>query len=184
MFRKYFLLSQQFHFRMLRIVKYIFFALGIFATMSLNAQQYLVVQKRGTLKNFKYEVGDELSLQTKKGDFHIKGTISRIGDSTLTIDNLYDIHLSNIARVFRLRSFLNGLSKIFFIRGGIAYVSIVGINGAINNDSPMIDEQTLIISAGMVATGFAIKPFIVKKMSIPEKWELKVLDFNKLEGEW
>jgi len=36
--------------------------------MVANAQQYLIVQKRGTVKNHKYEVGHEISFQTKKGE--------------------------------------------------------------------------------------------------------------------
>lgn len=160
--------------------------LGFLASTMMNAQQYLVVQKRGTVKNHKYELNDKLSFQTKKGEFYLKGTLSKITDSTIFIDNLYEIELSNIARVFRQRSFLKALSKQFFIRGGIAYVTIVGINGAINNDCPMIDEQTLIISASMVVIGFALKPFITKKMDVVDKWQLKVLDFNNLEskGGW
>ena len=158
-----------------------FFILAI-ATYS---QQYLIVQKCGTVKNVKYEVNDKISFQTLKGEFHIEGTITKIKDSTITIDTFYEINLKNIATVFRLRSFLNGLSKIFFIRGGIVYVSIVGINGIINNDSPLIDEQTLIISASMVAIGFALKPFITKKFDVTGKWCLKVIDFDKIEkGAW
>jgi len=95
--------------------------------MVANAQQYLIVQKRGTVKNHKYEVGHEISFQTKKGDFYVKGTISKMTDSTIFIDNLYEIELENISVVFRQRRFLKKLSNLFFIRGGIAYVTIVGI---------------------------------------------------------
>jgi len=148
--------------------------------MITNAQQYFVVQKTGTVKNYKYEIGNKISFQTKKGDFYVSGTISNMTDSTISIDNLYDFELENIGVVFRQRSFLNGMSKVFFITGGIAYVTIVGINGVINNDSPLIDEQTLIISASMVAIGFLLKPLIVKKMDTSKKWQLKVLDFNNI----
>ncbi|MCF8366324.1 MAG: hypothetical protein K9H16_11115 [Bacteroidales bacterium] len=169
---------------MLRAIKFTLLFLGLFTTLAVHAQQYLVVQKWGSVKNYKYEVGDELSFQTKNGDFFVKGIISGLNDSSLTLDNHYDVKLNNISKVFRTRHFLKGLSGLFFIRGGVAYVAIVGLNGVIHNESPMIDEQTLIISAGMIAIGVAMKPFIVKKMAIPEKWQLKVLDFNNLEGEW
>ncbi|MCF8366422.1 MAG: hypothetical protein K9H16_11610 [Bacteroidales bacterium] len=149
------------------------------------SQQYLVLQKSGTIKNIKYEVGDKISFQTLKGDFYVEGDISEIRDSSIMI-NSYEVRLDNISIVYRQRRFLKGMSGLFFIRGGIAYVAIVGVNGLINNDSPMIDEQTLIISASMVAIGLAMKPFITKKYFVKENWILKVIDFNKIEnaGGW
>ncbi len=161
--------------------KVIFILFFLMLCLSLYGQQYLVVQKAGSIKNFKYEVGKDISIQTLKGDFIIEGDISKITDSTLFIDNLYEIEYSNIQRVLRPRGFWKRLSILFFIQGGVAYTAIVGINGLINNDSPVIDEQTLIISAVMVATGLALSPFYTKKMNIGEKWQLKVLDFERLE---
>ena len=165
---------------MIKKLSYILVIIGFCTGMVANAQQYLVVQKRGTVKNFKYEVGNKISFQTKKGDFYVQGSISKLTDSTVFIDNLYEIELENIGVVLRQRGFWMKLSKQFFISGGIAYVTIVGINGIINNDCPLIDEQTLIISASMVAVGFLLKPFYVKKMDVSEKWQLKVLDFNNI----
>ncbi len=165
---------------MIKKLSYILIIISFCTGMAANAQQYLVVQKRGTVKNYKYEVGNKISFQTNKGDFYVKGSISKMTDSTIFIDNLYNFELENIGIVLRQRRFWKKLSKQFFISGGIAYVTIVGINGVINNDSPLIDEQTLIISASMVAIGLLLKPFIVKKMDVTEKWQLKVLDFNNI----
>jgi hypothetical protein len=164
-----------------RVRKIIFLLFLMMPFLCLYGQQYLVVQKAGGIKNFKYETDKPISIQTAKGDFVIEGRISKITDTTVFIDNLYEIKYSNIQTVLRPRVFWKRLSKLFFIRGGIAYATIVGINGLINNDSPIIDEQTLIISAVMVATGFALRPFYVKKMDIGEKWKFKVLDFERLE---
>jgi len=161
--------------------KIAFLSLCLLFSVNTSAQQYLVVQKRGFVKNFKYEIDDELSFVTKKGEFYIKGTISKITDSIITLDNLYEIKLDNIAKIYEKRRFLKKLSGLFFIRGGIAYTAIVGINSLINNESPLVDEQTLIISAGMIAVGLALKPFIIKKMDVCNKWQLKVLNFNQLE---
>jgi hypothetical protein len=169
----------------MRSVKLLFTGLGLIIGLAVFPQQYFVVEKLGKMKNIKYELNDEISFQTRNGDFLINGTITQLTDSSITIDTHYTIDLENIAIVFKKRKFLKRLSGLFFIRGGIAYTVIVGINGAINNDSPMIDEQTLIISASMVAIGFALKPFIIKKMKIPEKWQLKVIDFDNVgDGGW
>lgn len=164
------------------ICSLLFFFILAVATYS---QQYLVVQKYGTVKNFKYEVNDKISFQTLKGEFFIEETITYITDSTITVDTFYEVKLKNIATVLRPRIFVIALSEIFFIRAGIAYVAIVGINGIIHNESPVIDEQTLLISASMVAIGFALKPFFTRKLDATGKWCLKVIDFDNIEkGGW
>jgi hypothetical protein len=172
-----FLLSPKIQQKMLMKYFVFFLVCVFFLLQAAYSQQYLVVQKNLAIKNYKYQPGDKISLQTIRGDLEFDGRISKITDSTIVIDNLYEIDLRNIAAVFRKRGFIKRLSGLFFIRGGIAYTAITGINGLINNDSPMIDQQTLLISAAMVAIGFAMKPLIIKKLKINEKWQLKVIDF-------
>jgi hypothetical protein len=72
---------------------------------------------------------------------------------------------------------------IFFIQGGAAYFFIAGANALINNESPIIDKSTLLISGSMIATGFAIKPFITRKLNVKEKWEVKILNFDEFKKE-
>jgi hypothetical protein len=148
--------------------------------LTMDAQQYLVVQKLGKVRNFKYEVGDEIMIRTRKGDFSLNGEITKISDTSLTLNSYVEIGFSNVAKVLRPRRYFTKLSKLFFIRGGIAYVTIVGINGIINNDSPLIDEQTLTISATMVAVGFLMKPFYIRKLDTISKWKIKVIDFDNI----
>lgn len=145
-----------------------------------KAQQYLVVQKLGSVKNFKYQPGDEIALEVNNGDFTIQGEITHITDTSLSINSYIEVKFNSITAVLRPRIFFTKLSKLFFIRGGIAYVTIVGINGIINNDSPLIDEQTIAISAAMVAIGFALKPFYIRKLNTVSKWEIKTIDFENI----
>ena len=146
----------------------------------LQAQQYLVVQKTGSVKNFKYQIGNDIAMEVNNGDFIIQGEITNISDTSLSINSYIEVKFNNISRVLRPRRFFTKLSKLFFIRGGIAYVTIVGINGIINNDSPLIDEQTIAISAAMVAIGFALKPFYIRKLNTVSKWQIKMIDFENI----
>lgn len=145
-----------------------------------RAQQYLVVQKIGKVKNFKYVPGDGIALRTKKGNFDIQGDITHITDTSLFINSYIEVKFSNISAILRPRRYFTKLSKLFFIRGGIAYVTIVGINGIINNDSPMIDDQTLKISAVMVSIGLLMKPFYVRKLDTTSRWQIKMIDFKNI----
>lgn len=155
----------------------------VLAACALSGQQYLVVQKQGKVKNFKYEIGDEIMVKTRNGDLKFSGDITKITDSSLTINSYVEVAFENVAQVLRPRRYFTKLSKLFFIRGGIAYVTIVGINGIINNDSPLIDDQTLKISATMVAIGFLMKPFYIRKLDTDEKWKLKFIDFDNIPME-
>lgn len=146
--------------------------------MLLSGQQYLVVKKVGKLKYYTYETGDYIKLQTIKGNMVIGGIISRITPVSITIEGGYDIQSDNIGFVFRKRGFYQRLSTLFFIRGGVAYTAIVGVNSIINNESPLVDEQTLWISGAMIATGFALKPLINRKLDVRKNWNLKILDFQ------
>ncbi len=162
------------------MARFLITGLLLFMLGSVSAQQYLIVQKNGKVKNFKYQTGDEIMLQIKNGDFNLKGEITKLSDTSLTIDSYLEIRYSNISKVLRPRAFLTRLSKLFFIRGGVAYVTIVGINGLINNDSPMIDEQTIAVSASMVAIGFVMKPFYIRKLDLTKNWHIKMINFDAI----
>lgn len=159
----------------------LFISLLICSGIELNAQQYLVLQKRGTVKNFKYQTGNRISLQTVRGDFSIAGEITGIKRTSIMIDGAIEVELDNIALVYRKSGFLDRLSKLFFIRGGAAYFLIDGANHTINKEYPIIDESTMLISGAMIGTGLAMRPLITRKFDLSKKWRLKILDFDDLK---
>lgn len=159
----------------------LFISLLICSGVELNAQQYLVLQKRGTAKNFKYQSGNRISLQTVRGDFSIAGEITEIKGTSFIVNGLIEVELDNIAYVSRKSNFLNRLSTLFFIRGGVAYFLIDGTNRTINKEYPVIDESTMLISGAMIGTGLAMRPLITRKFDLSKKWRLKILDFDDLK---
>lgn len=154
----------------------------VFLTVQIDAQQYLVLQKRGELKNFKYEPGNKISLKTARGQYNVSGNITQIGDTSIMIDDMMEIGLTNIELIYRHSGFLNRLSGLFFIQGGIAYFLIDGTNRTIYKEYPIIDESTLLISGTMIATGLALRPFVTRTFDITKNWQLKILNFDSFDS--
>jgi hypothetical protein len=162
------------------MLKYFLILLLALVSLSACAQQYLVLQKRGVVKNIKYQAGDVITLKVVRGDFVYSGNISHIRDSSIVLNSLNEIFLNEITTVYRPRKFVRFMSKVLFY-AGFGYVGLEGVNGAINNDSPMISKSTIISGSVMVGTGLLLKPFKTRKFDIQEKYVLKVLDFEKFE---
>ncbi|MFP4469436.1 MAG: hypothetical protein ACLFPE_02060 [Bacteroidales bacterium] len=145
------------------------------------AQQYLVLEKAGTTRNFKYQTRNTIMLQLKNSDSWIAGDITEIRDSAIIIDHFIEIDLHNIAVVRRSSGFLKALSNLFFLRGGAAYLLIAGTNRTINHEYPVVDTSTMIVSGSLMAAGLLIKPLIRRDFLLGEKWRLKILDFSVFE---
>ncbi len=152
----------------------ILFALGF----NLGAQNIFIVERPGTIKNYKFYSGDKIKLRTISNDTLISGTISIIYDSSIIIDDANEITIGNIAAIYRKPWGYNFLQYLTVL-SGIAYLGISTINGLINSDNPIVPEETLIISGSMIAFGVALTPLTTRKYKIDkEKWRVVILDFT------
>lgn len=167
----------------LKLIFKILIVLLIHFPVTGSAQQYLVLQKKNKLKNFKYTEGNNIQLQTLRGNFLVSGEITRIGDTSITIDHKIEIGLTNIGKIYKRRGFFDSLSMLFFIRGGASYFLIDGTNRLINSDYPIVDESTLLISGTMIAVGFALRPLVVREIDIINNWQLKILNFDEFKSD-
>jgi len=144
----------------------------------LAGQNALIIERPGTINNYKYFQGSEIKLKTISTDTIISGTISLIEDSIIILNQNFSLKITDIRTVYKKRwgfSFLQYLS----IFSGLAYVSISTINGLINNDSPVVPSETLIISGSMIAFGIAVTPLTTRKLKTDnEKWRVIILDFS------
>jgi hypothetical protein len=58
-------------------------------------------------------------------------------------------------------------------------VGINTLNGVINDDVPIVPEETLIISGSMIGFGIALTPLTTRRYKIDkEKWRVVILDFT------
>lgn len=141
------------------------------------AQRILLVEKAGKFKNFKYFVGDDITLRLEDGNEKHRGTIHEITDSSILINFDNEIMLSDIKMVLKPRwgwSLLRNVTRI----AGMGYMVLDVVNNTINNSSPIVDESTMFIGAGMVAFSYAILPLHNRQMKKGNKWRIKVLNLS------
>jgi hypothetical protein len=156
----------------------LFLVLGLLAISIGRAQNILVLEKPGTTHNYKYQAGQHLQLQLKKGEFEIMGEIGKISDSSIIFRNGLEVLLKDINIVYRNRWGFRFLNRVF-LTAGITYIAISTLNGMINADQPIVPSETLIISGSLIATGLLFKPLITKKYKMEsQKWRLVILDFT------
>jgi len=146
----------------------------------LFAQKILVVERPGTVKNFKYEPSDWIKIKILPSGKILAGKISGMTDSSFTINKTTMVKLSEIGIVFKRRWGFLFLQQVFIL-AGIPYLGISLINGAINDDKPIISTGTIIIGSSIIAAGAAITPLVSRKLKVDnENWRIRILNFDQM----
>ncbi len=155
----------------------LFISLMFFYGISI-AQNILILERPGNVKNYKYYQNDEIKLKAVSHNEIFSGVITKINDSSIVINHAKEVFLSEVSYMYRKRWGFSFLQKLSFIAGG-SYFLVSSINGLINNDSPVIPQESLIISGSLIAGGIALIPLTTRRYKIDnEKWRLKILDFT------
>lgn len=143
---------------------------------SAEAQRILLLQKNGGLKNFKYFVGNAITIKTKSG-VKVEGIIHEITDSSIYVNWDYEIMLNDMDRILKHRWGYGLLSKVTRIAGA-GYFLLDVTNNIITGNPTIVNEQTAWISAGLIAFSYAIVPLHYRRMKIGEKWRVQVLNMS------
>lgn len=144
---------------------------------SADAQRILLVEKQGKFKNYKYFVGSDITVRTAPYGDKSGGTIHEITDTSILINFDNEIMLEDIQMVMRPRWGLGLLSKITRVAGA-GYFILDVVNNSINGSPTIVDKNTLMISAGLVAFSYALVPIHNKRIKRGEKWRIKVLNMS------
>jgi len=146
--------------------------LFIFST-GLFSQNILLVEKPGTVKNYKYYAGDYISLKTKDG-IKISGPINLIRDTNIIVDFINELSISDIEIVYKKRALVN-LGSSALIAGSALYLGLDLLNGGSRGKS-FSENESLQISLAILATGVGMQFFATKKMHLKKnKWRMRIL---------
>jgi hypothetical protein len=147
--------------------------LYVYASASaLFAQNILMFQKNRYRQAF-YKTGDVISFRLKGDKSKHKGQIKNIEDSVIVI-RYYRIDPREISDLY-----VDDKTKIWFIlrykygkvlpMAGVGYLLLDAIN------TGEIKEETLVISASLIATGILLKSIIGKRLRVRGKRKLQIL---------
>ena len=156
------------------LVLLFFLPIGIFA------QQILLLERPGTVKNYKYNTGDDITF-TRYGDpASISGPISRITDSTIVVDYLHQIKIKDIEKVYRTRWGWQLLHRLSALAGG-GYFVISTANNLINRTFPIVGKDVFLVSGTSLAIVLLTEPLKIKTCKMNKGWRLRVLNFSAIE---
>lgn len=146
-----------------------------------NAQtDYFIVEKAGTVRNYKFVSGEKISLMYEINDSLVssRGTICTISDSAIVINETNKIPLKDIRKVYIKRKFFAIFSEVGW-KAGVGYFAVEGINGLLTKRTPVIPTETLFISGGLLASSFFSKLLTIKTIKTDgEKWKVKALVYE------
>jgi hypothetical protein len=154
-------------------MRFVYIFLVILISNIAFSQTMMVVERPGTVKNYIFEAGQYISLKTKDGQ-KINGPINIIRDSSLVVNFVHELELSEIEIVYKPRYLLNIFGTVF-IGGSVMYLGLDAINGGMKGKNLKKDSGFLVASS-FIASGIIMKLFSKKKMHIDnDKWRIKIL---------
>lgn len=154
-------------------MRIVYILLVLFISNIAFSQTMMVVEKPGTVRNYIFEAGQYISLKTKSGE-KISGPINIIRDSSLVVDFVHELEVSDILFVYKPRQLMN-IFGTAFMGGSIMYLSLDAINGGMKGKK-LSEDSGFLVATGFFATGVVMKIFSKKKMRIDnEKWRIKIL---------
>jgi hypothetical protein len=120
-------------------------------------QRFLILDKPGHIKRFRYYAGDELIFKLKGDRMKYKDVIEAVGDSTIKIRGA-DIPLRDIKSVIRYKQ--GGmLDQAIYIlpRAGLLYFLADTFNPVIRGGSLEVSRSGIVVGSSFVVGGLLLK---------------------------
>ena len=146
------------------------------ALESFSQSTYLVIRNRKSAKVQRIHPGDAVRIRT--GDYDVKGIVEDIRDDYIQVGGS-QVEYFRIEKLTYYKPILmqNGIK---IMGAGVLLTGIVTFNGLINNDDPILDKGSAIISAVAVGLGAALFKFGVINYRMNEKRYFEVIDVSSL----
>ena len=152
--------------------------LAIFSSFHLFAQKKILIEKIGTNRKYYYEIGNILKLKIKPSDSILRGELSDIRDSALTLSGFYirDLMLKDVGSVYKQFAFPKKFAVYSALFSGFIF-SIIVTDHLLYNEQ-VFTPDLFIITGAFVGASLVSLSFSQKQCRIGSRWKLKVMDFS------
>ena len=108
----------------------------------------------------------------------MKGRLTAIADSFLILSGEREIRYSEIEYICRPRGGIRFVQEVF-LKAGIPYILLSGINRTINREYPVFDNTAIFIGGGLTVAGIMLTPLSEKRIRPGRSgWKVKILDYD------
>ena len=157
----------------------LFFCLFFFsANLFCQSFEYLVIEKPGTSKRYVYIKGDEIKLKLLNESVYLSGNIELFLDSSLVIDG-HSIKLSEIEQIKRNRAgeFMpKAISLSYKLPvAGILLMLFEGISAELQNETPLVEENTMVIAGALIAGGILLRTLVHNNIKLNGKYKARIV---------
>jgi len=147
-------------------------------SISAIAQKTLLVEKIGKSSKYYYHIGANIKLKLFSNKNVMKGEITGIRDSSITISSIKsdDVSLKEIKCVFKQFAF----PRKFAIKSsefGFVIFLVMVANNLINN-SQVFTPYVFIVSGSFLGGGLISLMLSEKRCKIGDRWKVKILNGN------
>lgn len=153
------------------------FFLVLFLCISADAisQVYLLIDKEGTSKRWRYFKGDEIKVKlAEEGKKTARITGFSFNDSLIYL-NKVAYKLQDIKKVYHIHYWWNLLSRTTTV-AGIGYFAIYTINDGISTS--FAEAERVLLPAGiLLATGILLRPVAQKPLS-KRRYRMRIFNSN------
>lgn len=143
------------------------------------SQKFLLLEKAGTVNNFKYYVNDRIVINVKGSTDNIKGKISRLSDTSLIIDYNNEIRYADISEVLRPMWIKNWLPELL-VKASVGYFTVYTVNNILQHMYPVLTAEILLTTAGLMGSGIILSKLLVRHYPLGTSWRIRLLDFENL----
>ncbi len=145
-------------------------------TTSLFSQQYLYLQKGNEVPHTRIGLKERVKFKTVDSEEWVEGILQEITDESITVGR-FTYPLDQILS-FRTRNSFVYLLGTAGVAGGTLFTSIFILNGIINNET-LLTENQAILGASLITAGFIVRLLARKTFHKDQGWHWKVIDLDK-----
>lgn len=144
--------------------------------LSLFGQQYLYLQKGNEVPHTRLALKDIVKFKTADSEEWVEGILQEITAESITVGR-GTYPLDQITS-FRTRNNFVHLLGTAGVAGGTLFTSIFILNGLINNET-LLTENQAILGASLVTAGFIVRLLARKSFHKKDGWNWRVIDLDK-----